>query len=161
MSRSPASTRAAVPRSSSCTALAAPRSWDRWATVFDEAGFASLTPGWPDDPDTVAEAHAHPRGVRGQERGTGGGPLRGRHRPAGTQARRRRTLLRRADHPDARGPGLAAASVAIDPAPFRGVLPLPFSSPAGREAPSWATPRTTTVPYPSPTSSSGTPSPTR
>ena len=27
-----------------------PSSWDRWATLFDEAGFAPLTPGWPDDP---------------------------------------------------------------------------------------------------------------
>ena len=37
-----------------------PSSWDRWATVFDEAGYTSLTPGWPDDPETVAEANAHP-----------------------------------------------------------------------------------------------------
>ena len=26
-----------------------PSSWDRWATVFEEAGYAALTPGWPDD----------------------------------------------------------------------------------------------------------------
>ena len=37
-----------------------PSSWDRWAGVFEEAGFTALTPGWPDDPDTVAEANAHP-----------------------------------------------------------------------------------------------------
>ena len=37
-----------------------PSSWDRWATVFEEAGYAPLTPGWPDDPDTVEEAKAHP-----------------------------------------------------------------------------------------------------
>jgi non-heme chloroperoxidase len=35
-------------------------SWDRWATVFEQAGFAPVTPGWPDDPKTVAEANAHP-----------------------------------------------------------------------------------------------------
>ena len=29
-----------------------PSSWDRWATVFEEAGYAPLTPGWPDDPQT-------------------------------------------------------------------------------------------------------------
>ena len=40
-----------------------PSSWDRWATVFDDAGFASLTPGWPDDPTTVEEANAHPEVV--------------------------------------------------------------------------------------------------
>src|SRR5579872_925580 len=37
-----------------------PSSWDRWATLFEEAGFTALTPGWPDDPETVAEANAHP-----------------------------------------------------------------------------------------------------
>src|SRR5260221_9433925 len=37
-----------------------PSSWDRWAKLFEEAGFVALTPGWPDDPDTVAEANAHP-----------------------------------------------------------------------------------------------------
>ena len=41
-----------------------PSSWDRWATVFEEAGYTALTPGWPDDPDTVDEANAPPRGVR-------------------------------------------------------------------------------------------------
>ena len=33
-----------------------PSSWDRWAEVFAEAGFAPLTPGWPDDPASVEEA---------------------------------------------------------------------------------------------------------
>src|SRR5260221_6792858 len=37
-----------------------PSSWDRWAKVFVDAGFATLTPGWPDDPETVAEAKVHP-----------------------------------------------------------------------------------------------------
>src|SRR6202045_4462047 len=37
-----------------------PSSWDRWAAVFEEAGYATLTPGWPDDPETVEEAQAHP-----------------------------------------------------------------------------------------------------
>jgi non-heme chloroperoxidase len=37
-----------------------PSSWDRWRTVFEEAGYATLAPGWPDDPETVAEANAHP-----------------------------------------------------------------------------------------------------
>src|SRR6478752_8668884 len=37
-----------------------PSSWDRWATLFEEAGFTALTPGWPDDPDTVEEANEHP-----------------------------------------------------------------------------------------------------
>jgi hypothetical protein len=33
-----------------------PSSWDRWVTLFEGAGYVALTPGWPDDPDTVAEA---------------------------------------------------------------------------------------------------------
>src|SRR5947208_4191097 len=37
-----------------------PSSWDRWAKKFETAGFTALFPGWPDDPDTVAEANAHP-----------------------------------------------------------------------------------------------------
>lgn len=37
-----------------------PSSWDRWAAIFEEAGYTALTPGWPDDPETVEEAKAHP-----------------------------------------------------------------------------------------------------
>src|SRR5207247_7903023 len=37
-----------------------PSSWDRWAALFDEAGYPGITPGWPDDPETVDEAKAHP-----------------------------------------------------------------------------------------------------
>ena len=35
-------------------------SWDRWADVFAEAGYAPVSPGWPDDPDTVEQALANP-----------------------------------------------------------------------------------------------------
>jgi non-heme chloroperoxidase len=37
-----------------------PSSWDRWASVFEQAGYAPLTPGWPDDPQTVEQANAKP-----------------------------------------------------------------------------------------------------
>lgn len=37
-----------------------PSSWDRWAQLFEQAGYAPVSPGWPDDPDTVAEALADP-----------------------------------------------------------------------------------------------------
>ena len=43
-----------------------PSSWDRWAAVFEEAGYTALTPGWPDDPETVAEANAHPEVFAGK-----------------------------------------------------------------------------------------------
>src|SRR5262245_30423557 len=36
-----------------------PSSWDRWVTLFEEAGYVVLTPGWPDDPETVTEAREH------------------------------------------------------------------------------------------------------
>jgi non-heme chloroperoxidase len=105
-----------------------PSSWDRWAAAFEEAGFTALTPGWPDDPDTVEEAKAHPEVFAGK------------------------TISQVADHYDElianlttrpavighsfgglltqilAGRGRAAVSVAIDPAPFRGVLPLPISA---------------------------------
>src|SRR5260370_21311025 len=37
-----------------------PSSWDRWAELFETAGYIALTPGWPDDPETTAQASAHP-----------------------------------------------------------------------------------------------------
>src|ERR1700759_4909441 len=37
-----------------------PNSWDRWTAVFKRAGYVPLTPGWPDDPDTVAQAKEPP-----------------------------------------------------------------------------------------------------
>ena len=105
-----------------------PSSWERWATRFEEAGYTALTPGWPDDPETVEDAKEHPEVFAGK------------------------TIKQVADHFEEligglaktpavighsfgglitqiiAGHGLAAASVAIDPAPFRGVLPLPISS---------------------------------
>src|SRR6476661_1085638 len=103
-------------------------SWDRWAEMFEAAGYTALTPGWPDDPDTVEEANAHPEVFAGK------------------------TITQVADHYDEliaklttkpavvghsfgglltqilAGRGRAAVSVAVDPAPFRGVLPLPISA---------------------------------
>src|SRR3979409_999840 len=40
-----------------------PSSWDRWAKLFEKAGYSALSPGWPDDPDTVAESPARPEVV--------------------------------------------------------------------------------------------------
>src|SRR5215470_19925347 len=37
-----------------------PTSWDRWATLFEEAGYSAVKAGWPDDPQTAEEAKAHP-----------------------------------------------------------------------------------------------------
>jgi pimeloyl-ACP methyl ester carboxylesterase len=37
-----------------------PSSWANWADFFKQAGYAPLTPDWPDDPATVGEARAKP-----------------------------------------------------------------------------------------------------
>src|SRR6266851_1940155 len=35
-------------------------SWDRWRALFEEQGYTTLAPGWPDDPQTVEEANDDP-----------------------------------------------------------------------------------------------------
>lgn len=103
-------------------------SWNRWTELFEKAGYIGLAPGWPDDPETVAGANAN------------SGPMAGK------------TISQVADHIEniagslnrrpaivghsfggllaqiLAGRGLSTATVAIDPAGFRGVLPLPFSA---------------------------------
>jgi non-heme chloroperoxidase len=105
-----------------------PSSWDRWERLFEEAGYAALSPSWPGDPDTVEQARANPqvfaRKTVGQVadhvaeviRALTGKPAVIGHSFGG--------LLSQITA----GRGLSAASVAIDPAPFRGVLPLPLSA---------------------------------
>jgi non-heme chloroperoxidase len=105
-----------------------PSSWDRWAALFEEAGYAALTPGWPDDPDTVQEANAHPEVFAGKSVGDvadhfGEVIARLTNKPA-VIGHSFGGLLAQI----IAGRGLAAATVAIDPAPFRGVLPLPISA---------------------------------
>jgi len=105
-----------------------PSSWDRWATLFEEAGFTALTPGWPDDPDTVEEANEHPEVFAnktiGQVADHFGEIIQGLDKKPAVIGHSFGGLLTQI----IAGRGLAAASVAIDPAPFQGVLPLPFSS---------------------------------
>ncbi len=105
-----------------------PSSWERWAAVFEEAGYAALTPGWPDDPRTVHEARANPAVFAGKT--------------VGQVAAHFDEVLGRLERKPAlvghsfggllaqilAGQGLAEVSVAIDPAPFRGVLALPLSA---------------------------------
>jgi non-heme chloroperoxidase len=103
-------------------------SWDRWATVFEEEGYSALSPGWPEDPETVEEANAHPDVFA--------------RKSIGDVADHLDEVIRRLDKKPAvighsfggllaqiiAGRGLAAVTVAVDPAPFRGVLPLPISA---------------------------------
>src|SRR5262245_11332481 len=105
-----------------------PSSWDRWVTLFEEAGYVALTPGWPDDPETVAEAREHPEVLAGKgisEIADYQEAIIGRldRRPViiGHSFGGLLTMI-------LAGRGLAAASAAISPAPFRGVLPLPLAA---------------------------------
>jgi non-heme chloroperoxidase len=105
-----------------------PSSWDRWATIFEEAGYVALTPGWPDDPETVIAANANPEVFA--------------HKTVGEVADHFEAIIQGLTRKPAvighsfggllaqilAGRGRTAATVAIDPAPFRGVLPLPLSS---------------------------------
>lgn len=103
-------------------------SWDRWAELFTGAGYATVTANWPDDPATVAEAHEHPEVFA--------------DKTVGQVADHIADIIGKLDRKPAvighsfgglltqivAGRGLSAVSVAIDAAPFRGVLPLPISS---------------------------------
>ena len=105
-----------------------PSSWDRWAAVFDEAGYAPLAPGWPDDPETVEQARANPDAFAGKG--------------VAQVADHFAEAIGKLDEKPAvighsfggllaqilAGRGLSAATVAIDPAPSRGVLPVPIAA---------------------------------
>jgi len=103
-------------------------SWDRWRTVFEDAGFTTVAPEWPDDAATVGEANQHPEVFA--------------RKSVGQIADHFEAVIAALDRKPAvighsfgglltqilAGRGLSAVSVAIDPAPFRGVLPLPISA---------------------------------
>ena len=98
-----------------------PSSWDRWAALFEENGYVVLTPGWPDDPETVEQAKAHPQAFAGKSIGQVADHfaeiIRGLDRRPAIVGHSFGGLLTQI----LAGRGLAVASVAIDPAPFRGV----------------------------------------
>ena len=103
-------------------------SWDRWTDAVAQAGYAPLTPSWPDDPETVAEARADPQvfanktvGQVADHVGEVIGKLTTQPAVIGHSFGGLLTQI-------IAGRGLSAVSVAVDPAPFRGVLPLPISA---------------------------------
>ena len=105
-----------------------PSSWDNWAGAFEEAGYAAVKPSWPDDPLTVEEARANPEALAGKRLGQVRDHVaevigRLERKPA-VMGHSTGGLLAQliADR------GLSAVTVAIDPGPFRGVLPLPLST---------------------------------
>ena len=103
-------------------------SWQRWRDVFENHGYATLAPGWPDDPTTVEQARSNPEMfadktvqavtdhyldivARLDKR-----PVVIGHSFGGLIAQK------------IAGSGVAAVTVAIDNAPFKGVITLPFSA---------------------------------
>jgi pimeloyl-ACP methyl ester carboxylesterase len=105
-----------------------PSSWDNWVGLFEENGYAGVTPSWPDDPETVEEARANPEVLANKTLKQVGdhtakliGQLEQKPAVMGHSTGGLLTYMI-ADR------GLSAASVAIDAGPFRGVLPLPFSA---------------------------------
>jgi pimeloyl-ACP methyl ester carboxylesterase len=105
-----------------------PSSWDHWAELFEEAGYAAVTPSWPDDPETVEEARAHPEVFAGKTLGQVADHV---AEVIGTLTKKPVVLGHSTGGLLAQmiaDRGLSAATVAIDPGPFRGVLPLPISA---------------------------------
>jgi pimeloyl-ACP methyl ester carboxylesterase len=105
-----------------------PSSWDNWVGLFEENGYAGVTPSWPDDPKTVVEARAEPEVLANKNLAQVAdhtadviGKL--SKKPA-VMGHSTGGLLAQI----IAGRGLSAATVAIDPGPFRGVLPLPLSA---------------------------------
>jgi pimeloyl-ACP methyl ester carboxylesterase len=105
-----------------------PSSWDNWVGLFEDNGYAGVTPSWPDDPKTVVEARAEPEVLANKNLAQiadhtadvigklSKKPAVMGHSTGGLLAQM------------IAGRGLSAATVAIDPGPFRGVLPLPLSA---------------------------------
>ena len=103
-------------------------SWHLWRETFEAAGFATIAPGWPDDPDNVAEGRTNPWTFAGKS--------------VGAVTEYYVDMISRLDRKPAivghsfgglitqklAGMGLCTVSVPIDPAPGRGVLPLPLSA---------------------------------
>ena len=105
-----------------------PNSWDRWAALFEEAGYVAIRPGWPDDPDTVEEARKDPTVFAGKSVGE----IADHYSEAADALERKPVVIGHSFGglltQIVSGRGLAAAAVAISPAPFRGVLPLPIAA---------------------------------
>jgi pimeloyl-ACP methyl ester carboxylesterase len=103
-------------------------SWDPWRELFESRGYTTVAPGWPDDPATVEEARREPDVFA--------------HKMVAQVTDHYLDVISRLTTKPAvighsfgglisyriAGEGAAAATVAIDAAPFRGVLPLPLSA---------------------------------
>lgn len=103
-------------------------SWDRWRALFEENGYTTVAPGWPDDPETVEAAREDPKVFAHKmvQQVTDhylGAIARLKVKPAVVGHSFGGLIAQKIA-----GEGVSASTVAIDNAPFRGVLPLPVSS---------------------------------
>jgi non-heme chloroperoxidase len=103
-------------------------SWQPWRSFFEDNGYATVAPGWPDDPGTVTEARANPQLFAGKSIGQVTDHMAEvisalQHKPAVIGHSFGGLITQQLA-----GRGLATVSVPIDSAPFRGVLPLPLSA---------------------------------
>ena len=103
-------------------------SWDPWRAHFDEAGYTTLAPGWPEDPESVEEARTNPRPMAGKSVGA----ITDHYAEVIGKLTRKPAIVGHSFGglitQKLAGQGLAAVSVPIDPAPYRGVLPLPVAA---------------------------------
>jgi pimeloyl-ACP methyl ester carboxylesterase len=103
-------------------------SWQRWADLFEGAGYAAIAAEWPGDPASVEEARANPQALAGK-----GVAQVADHMAEVVAALKTRPAV--VGHSfggliaqNVAGRGVSAATVAVDPAPFKGVLPLPIAA---------------------------------
>ena len=103
-------------------------SWQRWRDLFEANGYTTIAPGWPDDAATVEEAFDHPEVFA--------------HKKVQAVTDHYLDAIKRLAKKPAvvghsfggliaqkiAGSGASVATVSIDNAPFRGILPLPISS---------------------------------
>ncbi|AYG04535.1 alpha/beta hydrolase [Gryllotalpicola protaetiae] len=103
-------------------------SWKPWRELFESSGYTTLAPGWPDDPLTVEEARENPDAFA--------------HKMVQQVTDHYLAAIEKLDLQPVvighsfggliaqkiAGTGAAAVTVAIDNAPFKGVLPVPLSS---------------------------------
>ncbi len=103
-------------------------SWDSWRALFEEQGYTTVAPGWPDDPETVEGAKQNPDVFAHKKIKQ----VTGHYIDAIRQLKTRPAIIGHSFGgliaQQLAGEGVAAVTVAIDPAPFRGVLPLPLSA---------------------------------
>jgi non-heme chloroperoxidase len=103
-------------------------SWGGWRAKFDEYGYATIAPGWPDDPATVEAGRKHPSSFAGKSVGA----ITDHYAEAIRKLTNRPAIVGHSFGglitQKLAGLGLASVSVPIDPAPARGVLPLPISA---------------------------------